>query len=453
MFPSRWRSGVAYALGLYCVACGESDAGRAPLATSCLMPTPDASTWSLCAADAALRDHPTQATVDDPAKDNRSEDEAGPSDAGVATKLDASEPAGEVTDPEYGASDAAVSLMDATPPLSDTGLAAAPVAPPVRDLDRACATPEVCPRVEYPCVRADDDGGYACQGQYAAWPMPDAVPGAKVAPKYQLQEDGRVVLDEVTGLVWQREPPDVYDDCTGTSTQLTGATCSWSEAVHYCETLQLAGRRWRLPSLIELVSLLDHTKTDDLTAPLINTDFFADNSDDHVYWSVSRVIPETVPPDAVSQMNFLIGYDIAAPRTMAGAVRCVSTARVVAAPVQRFAIDRAAGTALDIATGLQWQIAAAPSASTWDDAESYCARSARRVPTLKELYTALDHGQDGLAVDPLFEDPSLDTVLFSASIGRFGMRLYFSPNLGGVRTQSAVDEPRYELNTHVRCVR
>jgi hypothetical protein len=60
-----------------------------------------------------------------------------------------------------------------------------------------------------------------------------------------------VVVDDVTGLTWQ-EPIASTGTCSG--------GCTYQDAVMYCKSLALAGASWRLPTRIELVSLLDHTQ-------------------------------------------------------------------------------------------------------------------------------------------------------------------------------------------------
>jgi hypothetical protein len=53
-------------------------------------------------------------------------------------------------------------------------------------------------------------------------------------------------LDPKTGLEWQRESP---------------GKMTWHEGKEYAETLRLNGKKdWRMPSLVELETLLDRTK-------------------------------------------------------------------------------------------------------------------------------------------------------------------------------------------------
>jgi hypothetical protein len=75
--------------------------------------------------------------------------------------------------------------------------------------------------------------------------MPDVVPGAKVKPDYDSTTLPGVVIDKVTNLQWQTA---------------VGFNLDSDQAIAYCDALTLAGfDDWRLPSKIELESLLAHT--------------------------------------------------------------------------------------------------------------------------------------------------------------------------------------------------
>ena len=91
--------------------------------------------------------------------------------------------------------------------------------------------------------------------EFAEWPMPDALPGSKVAPSFSTA--GRVVIDNVTHLNWQRDLPETYDGCTGQSDPdagVAGDGCSWEQAIAYCRNLDrsMGSTGWRLPTRIEL---------------------------------------------------------------------------------------------------------------------------------------------------------------------------------------------------------
>lgn len=81
------------------------------------------------------------------------------------------------------------------------------------------------------------------------------------------QLDNTMVRDNVTNLIWQRcTAGQVYDStCSGTRIGL-----NWKGALAYCANLNLGGRSWRLPSLAELRSLVNQSKTN----PSIDSNIF-----------------------------------------------------------------------------------------------------------------------------------------------------------------------------------
>lgn len=91
------------------------------------------------------------------------------------------------------------------------------------------------------------------------------------------------VLDQKSGLVWQKcasgqgSAGDSYTDCSVGTANLV----SWTAALTYCNTLNLAGvGGWRLPSVKELVSLVDYSRT---SSPFINQTFFPNSVDS--FWT------------------------------------------------------------------------------------------------------------------------------------------------------------------------
>jgi hypothetical protein len=100
--------------------------------------------------------------------------------------------------------------------------------------------------------------------QWINWPMPPNFPTA-----YTLGADALTgtVRDDVTGLVWQQMAP--------------AQSYSWSDAVSYCSTLTLAGGGWRLPTVIELVSIVDYERV----SPAIHIGAFP--SMHGMFWSSS----------------------------------------------------------------------------------------------------------------------------------------------------------------------
>jgi hypothetical protein len=262
-----------------------------------------------------------------------------------------------------------------------------------------------------------------------------------------------VVFDQITGLLWQASLPDAYTGCTGLATSTPGGTCSWDEAVRYCEQLQLAQRRWRLPSLVELVSLLDHRNSAELVRPMLDEAAFPRPPEDIAFWTATTLGAYAADSDRKSRVDFWLGRDTSTAKSTAGVVRCVHSEHVRHAPPDRFVVDQGMATVRDTATELEWQLGPARAAASWDEAQAYCASSQRRVPTVKELYTLLDLGRDNPPITHWFEEPDLDRALYSATLGRFGLRFFLVPLLGSAFLQSEVDDPANALRAHVRCVR
>lgn len=82
-----------------------------------------------------------------------------------------------------------------------------------------------------------------------------------------------VITDSVTTLQWQ----DDYGD-NGI------AQTTWTNAIEYCEGLELDGGGWRLPNLNELTSLVDDTRVN----PAISSKFV--NTSHYAYWSSTKYV-------------------------------------------------------------------------------------------------------------------------------------------------------------------
>jgi hypothetical protein len=116
-------------------------------------------------------------------------------------------------------------------------------------------------------------GGVLAGRAWAEWPMPNPPASALPNPQnYTILTVGSeaVVRDEVTRLVWQR--------------RLDPRRFTWKDAMAYCDVLTLAGwDDWRLPSRIELVSLLNLGRTN----PSIDIAAFPDTPGEW-FWTASR---------------------------------------------------------------------------------------------------------------------------------------------------------------------
>jgi hypothetical protein len=88
-------------------------------------------------------------------------------------------------------------------------------------------------------------------------------------PLKDLMDNGNLtVLDKRTELTWQKCSNGQASDsaCTGTAGGLT-----WQTVLNDCNTLNLAGKSWRLPNFSELHTLID---TASATAPYLNNTVF-----------------------------------------------------------------------------------------------------------------------------------------------------------------------------------
>lgn len=109
------------------------------------------------------------------------------------------------------------------------------------------------------------------------------------------------VRDERTGLTWQREAPK---------------QTSWNDAKTYCETLILEGTaKWRLPTRIELSSIVDYTRA----SPAIDIDTFPGKNDD-AFWSAT---PKAGSDTDAWYVSFDSGNVDISERTKELRVRCV----------------------------------------------------------------------------------------------------------------------------------
>ena len=253
---------------------------------------------------------------------------------------------------------------------------------------------------------------------WAMWTMPNpAATGLPNPASYTDLGDG-TVHDDVTCLVWQRD--------------VSEGTCTWSEASDYSSSSPLAGGGWRLPTRVELISLIDFTKAP--PGPTIDATAFPDmrlsSSDRHLCW-VARPSPGTSTSPAVlwgstsSTSRAVHGVYVDEDRAMMSkpqaAMLCAWPAAGVAllavsgvthraaadAPVGRYQI--AAGEVLDTQTHLIWQQVSSSATMSWADAQAYC-QGTWRLPSANELQTLIDESQREPAIDTaVFADVSLES--------------------------------------------
>jgi hypothetical protein len=203
--------------------------------------------------------------------------------------------------------------------------------------------------------------------------MPNAPLGGLPNPQSYDTNTPGVVIDRVTGLTWQRNLPNKF--------------FTFANAVRECDRLSLAGHQdWRLPSRIELVSLIDTTRTQ----PSIDQAAFPGTPSDW-FWTSSLAVDD---PSSAWYVYFYFGYPKTDDMTSQFSVRCVRSARTAQATPPRY--DVQASEALDPNTHLRWQRAVSPKSFSFPAARDYCSRlrvgekKGWRVPTLGELLTLID---------------------------------------------------------------
>lgn len=213
-----------------------------------------------------------------------------------------------------------------------------------------------------PCP-APGEPGYGQDGNYET-----------KLPNYS--REGGVILDSVTGLAWE--------------TDSTQSNLSQAAAADRCNNLQLEGRDWRLPSRLELASLIDYGRSPPFSGIYEGRHWSSSNAaQDGMAWAVSFVNFDTTVETASDEYSSI----------------CVSGPPLVSA----FAVGD--DTITDGMTGLEWQRGYSPDAMTWLDALNYCEGLSLagaedwRLPSAKELITLARDDQspvEGLEGDDRF---------------------------------------------------
>ncbi len=140
-------------------------------------------------------------------------------------------------------------------------------------------------------------------GRFAASQLvnPDAAPAVATAGRLATQENGKIVIDRMTGLHWER------------GVAATGM--NWSDAMSWCNvnTLGLPGSGWRLPTVGELNQLVDRQRSNPAIDPL----FTGTPADD--FWTSSAVAGESLP----WSVSFYAGTTMTSDPATSHRVRCV----------------------------------------------------------------------------------------------------------------------------------
>jgi len=279
---------------------------------------------------------------------------------------------------------AACSSNSNPPPQKDGGDAAASEAgdAPLEAGDAASRADGDAASLEGGDVRSDADAAAdastaVCNGFVMPNPPTAGLPNPA---SYAVNADGSIT-EKVSGLTWEAT--------------VSGTSYAQQDAVALCAA---KGGGWRLPTRLELASLVDYTIA--APGPTINALFT--NTPPVVYWT--QTLYHNNNGDAWS-VGFDVGYSDYGVRNNPDLVRCVLPPASVCVP-QRYVVSTTdGGVVRDVTTGLTWQQTIDQKQYTWDDAKTYCAAMGAgwRVPSLTELQTI---------VDDVTEYPAIDLAVF-----------------------------------------
>jgi hypothetical protein len=205
----------------------------------------------------------------------------------------------------------------------------------------------------------------------AAYVELDAGSDADAAPDADAAAGGKIVLDNVTGMVWEQT--------------ISPNAGGLDEAEKHCESLEPAGK-WSLPTRIELVSLLNLG-----LSPAIDPTYFPDTKS-YPFWTASKVAGADDSQWGVEFVNGeVVPIKIASSPAL---VRCVQPAGNPLVHYQPFGpTDH---TIVEKPTNLRWQRYVTAAAMTRVLALDYCSQNPPdsvkewRLPTMKELQSLVD---------------------------------------------------------------
>jgi hypothetical protein len=245
-------------------------------------------------------------------------------------------------------------------------------------------------------VDAPFDGplGADADRRWAHWPLP---PVAPTHPSYDLQNE--TVFDKTTGLMWHRA--------------VAQSTMYHSAALSHCFDSRIGGfADWRLPTRLELLSILDYGEATNLTDATVFPNPPASPASTRM-WSASVDGTDPAKRWYVDGDDGTLGSGV--PGSFQYNVRCVRLGRS-GRDAPRY--DVASGTAYDPRTGLTWQQGMRATTTILSEAQNYCqtltlAGGGWRLPSIRELHTLFD---ESAAAPPLW-----DQSVFQISGGAYSL--------------------------------
>jgi hypothetical protein len=273
---------------------------------------------------------------------------------------------------------------------------------------------------------------------------------------YTLSADGLTVLDNVTGLTWQRSPDT---DGDGALTRRDKLTLRQAQALPAKLNAAKFGGfdDWRLPSIKEQYSLFDGrgtdpsgysgTDTSGLT-PFLDTKFFqfaygdtrtGERIIDSQYASSTKYVGKSARGgDKLFGVNFadgrIKGYDLQMP---GGSEKTFFVQCVRGNPgygTNDF-VDAKDGSIIDRATGLIWSKADSGKGLNWQEAlawvqqknaEKYLGHDDWRMPSVKELQSIVDYTRSPDTTQSAAISPIFDCTSFTNEAGKVDYPCYWT---------------------------
>ena len=209
--------------------------------------------------------------------------------------------------------------------------------------------------------------------------------------------ENEVVVDSLTGLMWQRS---------------YASARAWADGVTYCDDLAYGGYDdWRLPSQLELLSIVDNGTVN----PSIDTTVFR-GTPSGFFWTATRQ-PST--EGGVRYVQFGTGHCSYYDDTHSAYTRCVRGG-YRGSPEGTFNAFVLVGTleptVIHKTTGLEWQKAFG-SDLTWQQSITYCetldyaGHTDWRLPNVKELQSLINNE----IINPCSDFPNMPSVGFWSS--------------------------------------
>jgi hypothetical protein len=279
-----------------------------------------------------------------------------------------------------------------------------------------------------PAGAAGTRGTGGASGTACGFTMPNPASACLPNPASYTNNGDGSVTDKLTGLIWE-----------GT---VDPGSYSQAAAATYCTNKVPVGG-WRLPTRLELVSLVDFTIAP--PGPTINQTYFPD-APAAPFWTSSVYAGNL--GGIMWYVAFKSGNSDVNDVTNAYRVRCVRGLPLKCDPT-RYQVQ-GGGLVLDSATGLTWQQSVDAGFYTWSAAMTYCAGlgTGWRLPSLTELQTIVDDTNSRTIDGTAF--PSTPASAFwtsSAYAGASGYAWYVAFSIGDTSLNVVASTSR------VRCVR